>query len=266
MKAEMKTARPRSRWSLSALEKLTLLALLGCTVGYAWLDIQAGGFVLPLVILTVVMLLGAGVVAIGRRWTPLAGVVLGIGTLIGGSLQPYFVYHITHPNELIAFVPSILIIVCDIIALGGGLMATLQNYRSAERRAPRWVAPALTALAGLMLGAIIVAAIPPANAAPVSAAGEPTVHAGAATFAPNAIRVPQGQKLKIVDDSSIEHILDNGRWKNATPDPEQEPGAPQVHNLMLNGNTVEIGPFTTPGTYYIFCTIHVGMDLIILVS
>lgn len=266
MTTETKTARPRSRWSLSALEKLTLLALLGCAVGYAWLDIQAGEFVLPLVILTVVMLLGAGVVAIGKRWTPLVGVMLSIGTLIGGSFQSYFIYHITHPNELIAFVPSVLIILCAITALGAGLTATLQNYRSGERRAPRWVTAALTALAGLMLGAIIVAAIPPANAAPVNTGGEPTVHAGAATFAPNAVRVPQGQKLKIVDDSSIQHILDNGRWKNTTPVLEQESGAPQVHDLMLSGNTVEIGPFTTPGTYYIFCTIHVGMDLVILVG
>ncbi len=266
MITDTKSAQPRSRLALSALDKLTLLALLGCAIGFAWLDILAGGFIVPLVILTVVMLLGAGVVALSRRWTPLAGVMLGAGTLVAGSFQPYFIYHLTHPNELAAFAPSTLTLVCAIAALGAGLAATLQNYRSSERRAPRWMAPALTALAGLLIGAILVAAIPPANVATASTGGEPTVHVEAASFAPNAVRVPLGQKLKIVADSSIVHILDNGRWKNSTPVPEQEPGAPAIHNLMLSGNTVEIGPFTTPGTFHIYCTVHLGMDLIVLVE
>jgi plastocyanin len=266
MTIDSKTAHPPARPRLAALEKLTLAGLLGCAVGFGWLDLLAGGVVIPLVILPIVMVLGAGVVALGRRWTPLVGVVLGTGTLIAGSFQPYFVYHLAHPNELSAFAASVLILACAIVALGAGLAATLQNYRSAERRAPRWMVPALTGLAGLVIGAILVASIPQANVVPTSTGGEPTVHAGVATFSPNAVRVRQGEKLKIVDDSSILHILDNGRWKNNTPVPEKEPGAPEVHNVMLNGNTVEIGPFTTQGTYYIYCTVHAGMDLVIIVQ
>lgn len=192
--------------------------------------------------------------------------LLGGGNLIAGALQPYFIYHLTHPNELSAFAACVLIVACDIVALGAGLAATLQNYRSASRRAPRWMAPALTAMAGLVVGAIIVAAIPPANVAPTSSGAEPTVHAEGATFAPDAVRVPQGAKLKIVADSAITHSLDNGKWRNNVPVPEQQPGAPVVHNLMLSGNTVEIGPFTTPGIYDIYCTIHAGIDLMVVVQ
>ena len=62
------------------------------------------------------------------------------------------------------------------------------------------------------------------------------------------------------------HILANGTWHGTAPQPEQQPGAPMVNNLQVNGNSIEIGPFNTAGTYSIYCTVHPGMTLTVVVS
>ena len=45
-----------------------------------------------------------------------------------------------------------------------------------------------------------------------------------------------------------------------------EPGAPNVSNVQINDNSTEIGPFTTAGIYHLYCTIHQGMNLTIIVQ
>lgn len=44
-----------------------------------------------------------------------------------------------------------------------------------------------------------------------------------------------------------------------------EADAPEVNNDDVTGGTIEIGPFTTSGVYHVYCTIHKGMNLTILV-
>lgn len=266
MTATATNTQRRSPQRLASLEWVTLAGLLGCALAFLWLDLQAGGFILPLITLILCLAISAGIVALGRRWTPLAGVIMGSGTIIGGFSQPYTAYHLTHPAEWGGFAATLLSLACALVAFAGGLAATIQNYRSVQRHTPRWLALALTGLAGLVIGALIVAAIPPASTTPASAGNEPAVHLGVTTFVPNAIRIPKGAKLRIVEDNSILHILANGAWKGNTPAPEQEPGAPLVENVMVNGNSAEIGPFTTPGVFHIYCTLHPGMDLIVLVE
>jgi plastocyanin len=70
----------------------------------------------------------------------------------------------------------------------------------------------------------------------------------------------------LIDDGPYTHILGNGMWVNGTAKPAKEPGAPTVDMLNVNGNTVEIGPFTTAGTFNIYCSIHPGMNLTITVK
>lgn len=62
------------------------------------------------------------------------------------------------------------------------------------------------------------------------------------------------------------HILANGSWLNGQPKPSKEPGAPSINNMQINGTSVEIGPFTTAGTYHIYCTVHQGMNLTVIVQ
>ncbi len=70
----------------------------------------------------------------------------------------------------------------------------------------------------------------------------------------------------LIDDGSYLHILSNGTWVNNTPHPATEAGAPTIANLHVNGNSIEIGPFNTAGTYHIYCTVHPGMNLAIIVQ
>lgn len=99
-----------------------------------------------------------------------------------------------------------------------------------------------------------------------SSGGAPTVHMTVDNFAQNTVTVPKGQKLSLVDDGQYLHILDNGSWVNGTAVPKKEPGAPTVSSLQVNGDNVEIGPFTTAGTFHIYCTIHQNMDLTVTVK
>lgn len=134
-----------------------------------------------------------------------------------------------------------------------------------------WFVPLLSGLAGVVVGmclvALIVSAVPQAGAASTSSNGEPTIHMGRDTFVQNVVLVPKGSKLLIVDDSVEQHILQNGEWDaNGTPHALVEPGAPILHNVQLAGGSAEIGPFTTAGVYHIYCTIHRGMNLTIVVQ
>lgn len=188
---------------------------------------------------------------------------------------PYVDYHLTNPKGgvFFPFVMDLLLIAFTLVALGASIGAALQNYRQRERQAPGSVRTPMTGLlagvAGLLIGAILIAAIaqPGAPASTTSFTnGVPTVHLSAGGFTQPSVTIAKGAKLFLVDDVSVTHMLANGSWQNGVPHPENEPGAPQVNNVMVNGNSVEIGPFTTAGTYHIYCTIHPGMNLTIIVQ
>jgi hypothetical protein len=81
------------------------------------------------------------------------------------------------------------------------------------------------------------------------------------------VALHKGERLLIVDDGPVPHTLANGSWSaDQRPVPGVEPGAPRVNNVALNSNTVTLGPFTTPGTYHLYCTIHPGMTLTVVVE
>jgi plastocyanin len=262
-----------SRQPLAALGKLTAAALFGAGLAFALLLLTillAGAFVLPLLIVAVSLLLVAGIIATGLRWAPLLGALLGLGTLIGGVFtQQYFVYHLTHPGEVGPFLLSLLICVFAVVAICAGVGATVQNYRDKARYTPRWLPTPMAALGGFVLGALLVALLvraTPVASSTTSVNGVPAVHMGISNFAQSSITISKGSKLMLVDDGSYPHILSNGTWENNTPHPATEAGAPSVQNLQVNGKTVEIGPFNTAGTFHIYCTIHPGMNLTVIVQ
>jgi hypothetical protein len=96
--------------------------------------------------------------------------------------------------------------------------------------------------------------------------GVPAVHMGISNFAQSSVTITKGSKLMMIDDGSYSHILSNGTWENNTPHPVTEAGAPAVQKVQVNGKTVEIGPFNTAGTFHIYCTIHPGMNLAVIVQ
>jgi len=263
-----------SRQPLATLGKLTAAALLGSTLAFGVLlltiFVATNVMILPLLIITIVLLVVAALVATGLRWTPLLGALMGLGTMIGGVFtQQYFVYHLTHPAEGGPFLVSLLICVFALIAVCAGIGATIQNYRNTTRYAPRWLPIPLAALGGFVLGALLVTFLvqaTPAASSTTSMNGEPAVHMGVSNFAQSSVTVPKGSKLMLIDDGSFPHILRNGIWKNNTPYPATETGAPSIHDVQVNGNSIEIGPFNTAGTFHIYCTIHPGMNLTVIVQ
>ena len=132
-------------------------------------------------------------------------------------------------------------------------------------------------LAMLAIGSILIAACarpgsPTASSSNKSGGGEgggnsTTVHMGTTNFLVSSITIPKGSKLTLVDDVQVPHIIQNGSWDaSGTAKPANEAGAPTVNDNFSGGDTKDIGPFTTAGTYHLFCTIHTGMNLTVTVK
>lgn len=264
--------------AFSALTRVTLVALLGNALAYTAYQfssvLSSQGFVPQFFVGSIPAILAAGLVATRWRWTPAVGAALMLITSTVFFSFPLLQYHITHPGYNPAyFIAGVLSQACALIAVLAGFSATLQNYRvrASLRPAPSWLQPLLTALSGVVVGmslvALIVAANPQTSAASSTTTGEPTVHMSAVNFVQNVVLVPKGSKLLIVNDTQVEHILQNGFWTSSgTVVTKAEPGAPALHNLDSKGGSLEIGPFNSAGIFHIYCIIHTGMNLTIVVQ
>lgn len=268
-----------TRRSLPVLGKVTAVALLGQAIAVTvqmLITLLPQGTFMPgffiAIIPVVAALLAAGFIVSRVRWAPalVSGVAFLTATL--WLFAPDYQYDLTHPGgNVIDFILLVIILAFALVAVVAGVGATIQNYQSAGPRTPQGLRPFLTALSGIVVGmiavALIVAANPQAGSASTDAGGEPTVYIGGAHFVQDIVLVPKGFRLRIVNDSLVEHILQNGRWNaNGTAQTVAEPGAPAVHNVDIKGGDVEIGPFTTTGVFHIYCTLHSGMNLTIVVE
>lgn len=95
-----------------------------------------------------------------------------------------------------------------------------------------------------------------------------TVKTGPATFEQECITLSKGGTLKVVQGTgSAFHELDYGLWNGTNAKPESAPtGAPAMKDLKISTPSTSIGPFTTAGTYHIYCIIHPGMNLTVIVK
>jgi plastocyanin len=260
----------------STLSKVTAIALLGTSLAYfvhlLLALLTAHVFIPPVLVVGMVTLLGAALSFLRFRWAPALGAVIALGVIFLQMTVPIAQYTITHPgDDAVTFIVLITILFFGPVAGIAGIAATLQNYRHPGAPAPRNLRLLLVSFAtfvvGMMVVSLIVAANPPTSAASTTTNGEPTVHMSATNFVQNVVLVPKGAKLLIVNDSSVEHILQNGAWDaNGTPHPAAEPGVPTLHNIDITGGSREIGPFTTAGVFHLYCTIHTGMNLTIVVQ
>ncbi len=253
---------------------LSFNALLYCV--YYWLaDVTVGNFI-PLLILGIVMVIASGLVLTNFRWAPAAAGLVALITGVVTFLAPGSLATLAHPGTDRFFPILLTILACDIVALGLGLGATLQNYRGGERTALRQLTTRLATIVGLVLGSLlpatIVAANPPSangSLAPVSTDpnGIATVHMAGANFRQNAILVPTGSKLTLVDDDKEPHVIANGRWTtDGKAETTRESGAPDVQNVSITRGSLPIGPFTIPGVYHLYCPVHRNMNLAVLVQ
>ena len=264
-----------ARQPLSVLGKIAFWAFLveglGSLGGAIALTLSNGSPSRDIVITMVCVLLGAVILITRFRWAPLVSTVLGGYNLYLVFTEPYVIESLANPKGpnggLAHFVGDVLVVACALLAFGSSIGAAVQNYRQGSRQAPRWLPSALSLVAGMIIGAIFIGAFsqPSMAVGTTYTNGVPTVHMGAGSFLQSSVTIPKGSKLLLVDDVSSLHILANGSWQNGVARPANESGAPRVNNVQVNGNSIEIGPFTTAGTYHIYCTVHQGMNLTIIV-
>ena len=257
--------------SLSGLSKIAIVALLGNAIAYLiylYLVILVAGFILPILIISLLTMLVAGLIMTGRRWMPLLGAILVLGSSVIDLSQPESIYNLSHPAGFGLFSVGVLILASALVACGAGTGAIIQNYSRTSRRVPRWFIGGLKVLSGLVLGMFIIAAIVSTNPQDSrSAYSGMTVHMGPGQFLQTVVQVPKGGKLTIVDDGQFDHVLANGSWNsNGIAIPKVEPGMVPIPELAIHGGSVEIGPFNTAGAFHIYCTIHRGMNLTVIVS
>ena len=94
-----------------------------------------------------------------------------------------------------------------------------------------------------------------------------TVHMTDSTFGKSSITIAKGSKLTLVSDTSQAHIIENGTWgSDGLPHPKTEPGAPVIDAQFLDNTPQSFGPFNTPGTYPLYCTVHANMNLTVIVK
>jgi plastocyanin len=93
-----------------------------------------------------------------------------------------------------------------------------------------------------------------------------SVHMSDTNFKENAVTLSKGSSLTLVDDTDSVHIIQNGTWDNGIVEAGIEPGAPRVDQTFAGNDTHQIGPFTTAGTFKLFCTVHPGMNLTVIVK
>jgi plastocyanin len=255
----------------SAFNRLVIIGFLGAGMMSGILAIVVGfPSNVALLIVATAQLICAGLALTRLRWMPLLLTGVGGMFLYQIAKEPFVIYHLTNPKTggFFEFALDIIIIAFVAVAFGASLGAAAQNYFSRERKAPGWLPSSLTGVAGIVIGAILIGAIaqPSAAAETSYTNGVPTVHMSAGNFNQPSVTIAKGARLLLVDDVAVPHILANGSWLNGRPQPMTEPDAPVVADLQVNGNSDEIGPFSAAGAYHIYCPLHQGMNLTIVVQ
>jgi serine/threonine protein kinase len=94
------------------------------------------------------------------------------------------------------------------------------------------------------------------------------VHMAIRRFLPSVVTISKGSSIRLIDDTAAQQVINNGMWVDGTSLPAVEPGAPVVNNLVFNaaGQRRVIGPFNTSGTFHLYCTIRLGMNLMVIVQ
>lgn len=94
-----------------------------------------------------------------------------------------------------------------------------------------------------------------------------TVHMSISSFSKSSITIKQGESVTLSSDTFTQHVISNGTWDGDSPKGGKESGAPAVDDVKIDGNgTATIGPFSIAGTYKLYCTLHPGMVLTVIVQ
>jgi plastocyanin len=233
---------------LPALRSLMIAGLVGNVVVNVILQVLiVQALIVPLTIIMALTLVIAGVCAMRWRWAPLLAVIWVIVSVVPGA-EPY-TYNLTHPADTGKFIATLISLVLLLITVVAGVAATVSGERQgAAGSAPRWLSGFLIGTAALVLGASLVAAIPPSDATTgVSAealAQLPALMSGRSTFGQPELRARVGQTmaLRLENTDTQTHSFDIDAFNVHVPMPSSMPA------LAL------FRP-SAPGTYTFYCRI-----------
>ncbi|GCE03872.1 cupredoxin domain-containing protein [Dictyobacter aurantiacus] len=100
-----------------------------------------------------------------------------------------------------------------------------------------------------------------------TATGPNPVHMDSTSFTQSSITIKKGEIITLINDDAPPHVIANGTWDDSTPKPAIEPGAPKVNNMQVDGfGSGKLGPFNTAGTFKLYCTVHPGMKMTVIVK
>jgi plastocyanin len=248
MSTPMAITHTQERMRLPTLRKVMIAGLVGNVLVFTVLQALILQTLIPeLAIILALTLLVAGVCATRWRWAPLLMILWIILSVIPG-LEPY-AYDLTHPAETGTFIATLLGLALLLIAVVAGVAEMIYGYRQvAEGRVPRWLTGFLIGMATFVLGASLVAAIPPSDAtAGVSAealAQLPALVSGRNTFDRAELRGRVGETvaLRLENTDTQVHYFDIDAF--------------DVH-IPIPTNTPALALFTptAPGTYTFYCRI-----------
>lgn len=119
----------------------------------------------------------------------------------------------------------------------------------------------------LTLGFLTVLVLFIAACGGATASGPNQVHMNDTSFEQSSITIKKGALITLVNDTAEIHIIENGTWdSNGNARIEKEQGAPRVDAQISGYATQQFGPFNTAGTFHLYCTVHPGMKLTVIVS
>lgn len=245
--ASMSDVRPRVRAPLSALSKTTIAALAGIAAAMGYVALGLIKSVDPMTgVMIGVPLLAAGLIGVGWRWAPALGVLVSV--LVGAFLG-LIGAEIPHNVGGPLFAPFVVLVVLVLVCLTAGLAALVQNYTrpAAERRMPRALPFALTALAAFAAGLIALASVPESGVrmgiSPEVMAGLPAVTLD--KFEGGELRVRAGETvaLRLENPDFVAHSFDVDELNVHAPMPVGE-------------QSLAIFTAAQPGTYIFYCAPH----------
>jgi plastocyanin len=229
----------------SALGRLNVAALGGVAVVLIYLSAAFFGFELMPAVVIALCLACAGLIFTGWRWAPLPGLLPGL------AMPAMFGSFLLADPASAPFLPGLLLVGFGALVGISGIAGTIQNYRrpADKRPLPRWIALAAALIAGLLVGAELVALAPrPAASAGISPevlATLPSLAGQNYTFSQRELRVKAGETVAL-------------RLENADPEAHWfEVDELNIHAPMPAGQAgVALFRPTTPGAFTFYCMPH----------
>lgn len=250
----------------------SIVGFLGSLGGAIAITIGTGAPSRDIVITTICWLVTIVLLGSSFRWATLVAALVAAYNLYLVAVEPYAIESFVDPKGPNGgyghFVGDVVVLALALLVLGCCIGLTVRHYRGESQSSRNWLPLGLSLVAGMMIGALFIGAI----SQPVVATGitytngVPTVHMGAGSFLQDTVTIPKGSSLMLTDDVASLHVIANGSWQNGVPQTTREAGAPVVNDQQVNGGSITIGPFTTAGTYHLFCLVHKGMNLTVIVQ